>query len=336
MVRRWWLPLAVIVSSCLSQVPGSAEGFKCERDDDCDAQTRCLAGLCTARPPQDAGVDAGPGATIDGGAPRPMRLGFYLMSYPYSFSDSPPHDPPARGFYSSTDAGVLREHFADLEYGHFSGGVVSWYGPGRSGDSEFALLLQRSAQTSLKWAVVYEREPLDRPDAAVAVGVLDSAAARFAPSARYLTAPDAGFFFFVDDNALGDPCDVAARWVLANESSGHRAWLVLHAPAQGDAHLGCARQPDAWYRTPSTAGLAFTDDFVTVVPGAFASGDSQPRLPRDPARFATALAAAADAGRRIELIDSFNVWSEGTAVEASPSWSSDSGYGVYLDLLHAW
>ena len=314
--------MAVLVSSsCLTPVPDGPRGFKCSSAADCDQTTSCIDGVCTST--QDAGA-------------RPMRLAVYNMSFPFSFGDAPPHDVPSRGFYSSSGAGLIRQHFADLTYGHFSGGVVNWYGPGRSGDAEFAALLERSEGTGFRWSVMYERESLDRPDAAVASSVLTSARTRFSANAHYLSSPDGGFFFFVDDNnSAFDPCDVADRWVLANESTGHRAWLVLHAPAQGVDHLACARQPDAWFRMPTTSNLGLTDQFVTVVPGFFASGDTQPKVSRDPTRFAFALAVAADAGTRIELIDSFNVWAEGTAVESSPSWASDSGFGVYLDLLHA-
>jgi hypothetical protein len=35
-----------------------------------------------------------------------------------------------------------------------------------------------------------------------------------------------------------------------------------------------------------------------------------------------------------QLITSFNEWGEGTSVEAAREWSSSSGYGTYLDVLH--
>jgi hypothetical protein len=40
-------------------------------------------------------------------------------------------------------------------------------------------------------------------------------------------------------------------------------------------------------------------------------------------------------GERFQLITSFNEWGEGTAIESAPEWASASGYGAYLDALHA-
>ena len=35
-----------------------------------------------------------------------------------------------------------------------------------------------------------------------------------------------------------------------------------------------------------------------------------------------------------QLLTTFNEWGEGTAAEGASEWSSDSGYGFYLDALH--
>ncbi len=35
-----------------------------------------------------------------------------------------------------------------------------------------------------------------------------------------------------------------------------------------------------------------------------------------------------------QLVTTFNEWVEGTSVEPSPEWLSESGYGVYLDILN--
>jgi hypothetical protein len=39
-------------------------------------------------------------------------------------------------------------------------------------------------------------------------------------------------------------------------------------------------------------------------------------------------------GATFQLITTFNEWGEGTAVEPASEWSSSSGYGLYLDILH--
>ena len=39
-------------------------------------------------------------------------------------------------------------------------------------------------------------------------------------------------------------------------------------------------------------------------------------------------------GAQFQLVTTFNEWGEGTAVESAGEWASDSGFGVYLDILH--
>jgi hypothetical protein len=38
---------------------------------------------------------------------------------------------------------------------------------------------------------------------------------------------------------------------------------------------------------------------------------------------------------QFHFVISFNEWGEGTAIESAAQWSSDSGYGRYLDVLRA-
>ena len=36
-----------------------------------------------------------------------------------------------------------------------------------------------------------------------------------------------------------------------------------------------------------------------------------------------------------KLVTTFNEWGEGSSVESATQWASSSGYGTYLDALHA-
>ena len=38
---------------------------------------------------------------------------------------------------------------------------------------------------------------------------------------------------------------------------------------------------------------------------------------------------------QFQFVISFNEWGEGTAIESAVQWASPSGYGRYLDVLHA-
>ena len=60
-----------------------------------------------------------------------------------------------------------------------------------------------------------------------------------------------------------------------------------------------------------------------------------PRLARDPVRWAQNVASMRASNANFELMTTFNEWGEGTAVESATEWSTTSGQGTYLDLLHA-
>ena len=40
-------------------------------------------------------------------------------------------------------------------------------------------------------------------------------------------------------------------------------------------------------------------------------------------------------GAPLQVVDSLNDWAHGTAIEPSAAWRSASGFGTYLDALHA-
>jgi hypothetical protein len=42
-----------------------------------------------------------------------------------------------------------------------------------------------------------------------------------------------------------------------------------------------------------------------------------------------------DSPAQFHFVISFNEWGEGTAIESAVQWASPSGYGRYLDVLHA-
>jgi hypothetical protein len=52
-------------------------------------------------------------------------------------------------------------------------------------------------------------------------------------------------------------------------------------------------------------------------------------------RFQADLARQVASGARWQLVTTFNEWGEGTAVEPSREWESESGHGTYLDALRA-
>ncbi|MDP3499084.1 MAG: hypothetical protein Q8S33_02075 [Myxococcales bacterium] len=351
MVRRLFPLFVVLLASCLSALPATSAGFKCTTDADCMVGAlSCVASVCGASSgAADGGSDAGlpdagtldAGGQGDAGAETGLRLAFFRADYPFPLDSFPTREFPSRGRYVS-DVATLRAQVQELQYGHVNAGIISWFGRMTPSNADATRVFQ--VGTSLKWALFYEREPLDTPSAAEIATVLTDARTTFAQSAANYLWLDGGFVFFVAQsrsNVAG--CDVATRWVQGNRMSGSRAFLVLATPDDGGAVASCPDQPNAW-RSGADAFYGETAEVTTISPGAWPWNG--PRvLTRDISAFQGAVSRANDAGISLQYINSFNSWQHGTAVESGhtrladggmgTSWASDSGMGAFLDVLHA-
>jgi hypothetical protein len=81
-------------------------------------------------------------------------------------------------------------------------------------------------------------------------------------------------------------------------------------------------------------GQSVGDSYV-VAPGFWRADQDSPTLARDPDRFARDVRDMVASGKPWQLVTAFNEWGEGWAVENAEEWTSPSGFGVYLDILHA-
>ena len=121
------------------------------------------------------------------------------------------------------------------------------------------------------------------------------------------------------------------RWAQGNTVD---AYIVLKVFA--NYKTSCTSQPDGWHQygpaaaTDSQAGYSYT-----ISPGFWKSGETSPRLDRDPTRWTANVASMKASNAPWQLVTTFNEWGEGTSVESADEWSSPSGYGTYIDALHA-
>jgi acid phosphatase type 7 len=98
----------------------------------------------------------------------------------------------------------------------------------------------------------------------------------------------------------------------------------------------CASQPQGWHQYgPAAAESNQAPYSFSISPGFWKKGESAPRLARDASRWQQDAKDMAAASVQFQLVTTFNEWGEGTAVESAGEWTSPSGYGTYLDALHA-
>jgi hypothetical protein len=125
-------------------------------------------------------------------------------------------------------------------------------------------------------------------------------------------------------------CEVVKRWMEASDDE----WYVV-TKLFGN-YWNCAKQPDHWHQYGVGDGtLEYSGVSFTIGPGFWRADKAQPDKPRmSEAQWCDNVEEMVDSGQPWQLIVSFNEAGEGTMVESSPSWASNTKYGFYLDCLH--
>jgi hypothetical protein len=265
----------------------------------------------------------------------PIRAAFYYPWYPETWTVNSAHVfyHPTLGYYSTTDIATQQAHIRALQYAGMNAAISSWWGPGHYTDTRLQQLMQTTVSmgSPLKWAVYYENEGYGDPTVSKISSDLAYIRDTLASSSAYLKV--GGKFVVFVYNADDTTCEVADRWKQANSQLGSPAYIDLKVFL---GYRNCASQPSSWHQygpnAPSDDQPGYS---YSISPGWWRADQASPLLARDPARWRSNVAAMTASGEPWQLVTTFNEWTEGTAVESAQEWSSASGYGTYLDALHA-
>ncbi len=286
--------------------------------------------------PGSGGIVSPPGPTPTPGVGSqpafPIRAAFYYPWFPNAWTQQGifPYTNyhPSLGYYDSADLATIKKHITAMQYGHIQAGIASWWGQGHHTDMRIPQLLKAAVGTGFRWSLYYENESQGDPSVSQIRADLTYIRDHYAADPSFLRVDGKFVVFVYSDGA--DGCGMADRWEQANTVG---AYVVLKVFTGFSA---CASQPDAWHQyNPAVAMDQQPGQSITIAPGFWLKGNPV-RLARDLARWKTgvqALAAAKDV--KFQLITTFNEWGEGTSVESAQEWASPSGYGQYLDALHA-
>ena len=264
----------------------------------------------------------------------PIRAAFYYAWYPEAWFRYPvvPYSRfrPSLELYSADDARIVRVHTDAMRYAHLEAGIYSWWG--RHGypptDERFGRYLAAARTTPFRWAIYYEREGYANPSVQTIRSDLEYIRDTYATKPAYLKV-DGRFVVYVYGSSE-DSCDAtAARWREANTVG---AYLVLKAFV---GFRFCSTPPDAWHQySAALPEYDLAPDAFMIAPGFDEWTESAPRLGRDLARWRTDASAMVASNARWQLVLTFNEWPEGTSVESAREWTTPSGFGAYVDVLH--
>ncbi|WP_299444946.1 DNRLRE domain-containing protein [uncultured Phycicoccus sp.] len=260
----------------------------------------------------------------------PIRATFYYPWFPEAWKQQG-FDPftryvPSAGWYDSSAPALIDQHIDSMVYAGMDAGIASWWGQGSRTDTRIGALLSRAAGKPFTWALYYEREGSSDPSASTIAADLAYVKANYATNPAYLKVGGKPVIFVYADP--GDGCGMADRWAAGNASAGFHVVLKNFS-----GYATCASQPGDWHQyAPANATQVSTTSY-SVSPG-FWRPDESARLVRDPARFASNVAAMVASGKRWQLVTTWNEWGEGTSVESATQWATSSGHGTYADILH--
>lgn len=304
--------------ACLAPIDVGGVGYKCAETKDCAAGLLCVAATCTAPFISDGGTFVP--VAIDAG--RPIRVAIYEPNYPASWTiDS---GTPLAGQYDLTSAPALTDqHVRSLEYAGVQVLAVRWRNTLPRDDDRLDQLFAAldRANSPMRLAVLSMADIKMDPGASVLTPLLLHLEEKFSHRPRYFTSNGRWVVFVASTDS---DCNLADRWELSNDAG---AVLVFNSES-GATPSNCLSGAPMWFGDARAGATWLTSRTVAGFSVAVS-----PAL-RDVAAFKTAVEAMAATPLPFHVVDSFNSWFENNAAEVSALWQSDSGYGVYLDVLH--
>jgi hypothetical protein len=221
-------------------------------------------------------------------------------------------------------AAAVQSHLAALAWARADAAIVRWDGAGTASDRTLAAVLAGIASTRAHVRA-----------AALIHGARGNARAQLRALAR-LRMASRGYlriqsrpvvFVALADGSLRS-CAQARRW----RAAARGLWLAQAAFA---GYASCRSAADAWFRDAPVARTARASGSFLIRPGYWQNSTRAPKVARSIAAWRRSIQRMVASREPLQVIDSLNDWAHGSAIEASPAWASASGFGLYLDALHA-
>ncbi len=264
-----------------------------------------------------------------------IRIAAYYSWFPegWTYAEMNPftHYRPSLGFYDAGNPTVIERHIRGMKYGRITAATYSWWGPGSPTDRRFDTHLAAGARLGFRWAIYHELEGYSDPSVEEIRADLEYIRDTYAESRGYLKLGGRPVVFVYGDAGDGVGCSAANRWAAANETVG--AFLVMRS---FKGYRACTAAVDGWH--PYAANKNEFDLFpfaYAISPGFYFAKADQPTRRRSISSWTRSVRRMASSPAQFHFVISFNEWGEGTAIESAVQWSSSSGYGKYLDVLHS-
>ncbi len=256
---------------------------------------------------------AGPTAAVR----APLRAMFYVTAPARIVAQVTGRPVPRAG-------AMIESHLNALAWAWADAAIVPWSKAGSAADRKLAAVLAAISSTHRRVRVA---ALIDHPQGSERAQLQALAMSR-ASARAYLKIGSRPAVFVAPAIAASRSCTKARRWRAA--ASGF--WLAQSIfPGYGR----CRDAADSWFRDDAGARSTRSAGTFLIRPGAWPSGAGEPTVARSIEEWQRSIDRMNASGAQLQLVDSLNDWGSGTATEPSSAWSSPSGFGAYLDALHA-
>jgi hypothetical protein len=267
-----------------------------------------------------------------------VRAAFY---HPWTVEDWSANGPtetvtrfgPTLGEYTWDNPDAVAQEADWMRYAGLDAAISDWGGPGTPTDDAVPSLLAAGGD-GLQWSLLYRPEAAGDPSSGEVESDLTYIADNYATDPAYLQVGGKPVLFVASDP--DDDCSMATRWRQANTLG---FFIVLRA---FPGYASCPVQPDGWHQSDATVREAHLPGYsYEISPGYWPLDEAAPRLARDPRGFNDAVLRMAHSGEPFQLVNSWNDWAAGSAVESADEWVHPNCLihgrdctGQYLNKLH--
>jgi hypothetical protein len=265
---------------------------------------------------------------------RPIRIAAYYPWFPegwtHAGTDPFTHYTPSIGFYDAGDPQVIAKQMRAMKWGHIDAATYSWWGRDSLTDRRLADYVNAGARANFRWAVYYEAEGYADPSVEEIRADLTYLRDLYSASPGYLKIDNRFVVFVYGDSGDGPGCEAAQRWSQANTVG---AYVVLRSFS---GYSNCTAYSDGWHAYSANKYEFNLGRYAyTISPGFYFAQDSAPARQRNLRTWKRSVRRMTASDAQFHFVISFNEWGEGTAIESAAQWRSPSGFGRYLDVLHA-
>jgi hypothetical protein len=221
---------------------------------------------------------------------------------------------PVTELYNSNDDAIIYWQLRKMAEARLEVAISSWWGQGHKTDKTFRHILNdvmnrpNNPYPNLRWALYYEKESLGDPTVTELVKDLNYTKQNYTNQRGYLKIGGRPVIFVYSDPKDNDR--MVSRWANARAQTGFYVVLRVYSGYQK-----AQNPPDSWHQYAPALRKEIQAPYSCMVSPGFWRDGGVVRLPRDLTAFRNAVSTMVDAPVTWKLVETWNEWGEGTAVE---------------------